>query len=232
MSNYNWMLRIVLPVMVLGGLPLLLHKVVNGEILDMETKLSWANIFQLMAKGTPEPPMDKKPPAPVPTSPGGRRPSSNVCMISPSSSNKTIIVWSDRPLFIWQGKVNKIAVRRQGYTADLWNQTVTSGTESVIYTGKALQPGKTYEWVVNQTMFVPFEVMKAQPRQQIAEELRSLENQLQAKGTDIEGIALAKANYFAQAQLSSDVFQEVYSVPKPSPNLVKIRQELVAKLCN
>jgi hypothetical protein len=218
MNNNNWMLRIFLLPLLLGSLPLLHWKVVNAEIPPTES-LSWTNILQAATKKPPVPPRK------------GRRPGDYVCIISPNAPDGTRVVWSDRPLFLWRGKVSKIAVRRQGYTAYLWSKTIT-GTESATYSGKALQPGQTYEWVVNNTMFVPFQVMKAQPRQQIAQELTSLENQLQAKGIDIEGIALAKANYFVQGQLWSDVFQEVYSVPKPSASLLKLRQELVVKLCS
>lgn len=219
MNNNNWMLRILALFVLLGNLPLLRWQVVNAEILPTEP-LSWTNIFQAAAKKPPVPPRK-----------GGRRPSNYVCIISPNAPDGTRIIWSDRPLFLWQGKVSKIAVRRQGYTAYLWSKTVT-GIESATYSGKPLQPGQTYEWVVNNTIFIPFQVMKAQPREQTAKELTSLENQLQAKGIDIEGIALAKANYFVQAQLWSDVWQQMYSVPKPSANLVKLRQELVVKLCS
>jgi hypothetical protein len=220
MNNFNWMLRIcLLPVLLIGGLPLFLYQLVNAEIPPIESEFSWANIFQAAAKKPPIPP--KK---------GGRRPTDDVCMISPNASDETRIVWSDRPLFIWKGKVNTIAIRRKGSTTYLWSQNIT-GVESTTYTGRPLAPGQSYEWVVNDNTFVPFQVMKAQPRKQIAEKLTSLEKQQLAQGASPETIALAKANYFAQTELWSDALQETFSVPKPSANLVKIRQDLVVELC-
>lgn len=223
MNNYNWILRTFLfPTLFLCGLLLLLNKLVNAQNTSEQTKLAWTNIFQAATK-KPKPPVK-------PRKPGSRPTDATICMISPDAPDQTRIVWSDRPLFLWQGKVNKIAVRRKGSNVYLWSQSVTSA-ESTTYTGNALQPGQTYEWVVNDNTFVPFQVMKAEPRKLIAEELTNLEKQQPVQGTSTENIALIKANYFAKAQLWSDVFQETYSVPQPSTNLLKMRQELVVELC-
>lgn len=223
MSNYNFLLRrFGLLCLFLGGLPLFVNKVVNAEVSPQQSGLSWANVLKPLEE--PEPPQKPRK--------GGSRPDDAVCMVSPDAPNETRILWSDRPLFLWQGKVNEVAVRRQGSKVYLWRHSVSVGTESTTYTGKPLEPGKTYQWVVNGTTFVSFRVMEAQQRKKIAEDLASLENQLQAQKTEAEGIALAKANYFAKAQLWSDVLQLAYSVPKPDANLVKIRQEIVVKLCS
>ena len=80
-------------------------------------------------------------------------------------------------------------------------------------------------------MFVPFKVMEAPQRNQIAVELRALERLQKNKGADAEKIALSKANYFAQKGLWSDALQQVYSVPNPSPELLQITNDLPLRLC-
>jgi hypothetical protein len=181
MNSCNWTLRsFMLSLLFIAGLPLLLAQTINAETTE-QPELPWANLFQAASK---KPPVNPRK--------GSGRPTDAVCMVSPDAPSETRIVWSDRPLFLWQGKVNKIAVRRQGSNTYLWSQTVT-GTESATYNGKPLQPGQTYDWKVNDNMFVPFRVMQAQPRKQIAEELKALEDQLLSqKDHTEEAIALEK----------------------------------------
>ncbi|MDF5718985.1 MAG: hypothetical protein PUP91_00550 [Rhizonema sp. PD37] len=177
--------------------------------------------------------LSKKPPI-QPRKRGSRDPVS-VCMISPDAPTEHRIVWSDRPTFIWKGSVQKIAVRLAGSQEDLWSQTV-AGMQSTNYTGKALQPGQTYEWLAfeneSPSKFVQFQVMDAQQRDRITTYLNSLENQGKTKKVDNEAIALAKASYFVQNQLWVDALQQVYSVEKPSGELTQIRQEIPDKLCS
>ncbi|MEI2579170.1 hypothetical protein [Scytonema sp. PRP1] len=203
------------------SVPALSNQPVNTNKTPTRQSFSWAKFSEII--------FSKKPPIKPRT--GGSRPTQVSCMISPEKSDVTTIVWSERPLFIWQGSVQKIAVRPEGSEQDLWSQPVT-GRQSINYTGKALQPGQTYEWIVNSSMFVPFQVMEAQQRDRITSELKTLENQLKAKGVDTEAIALAKANYFAENQLWSDALQQAYSVQKPSPELDRIRKDIPNQLCN
>jgi len=188
---------------------------------------SWKTISQIL--------FSKKPPV-QPRHGASRGPGDTVnpCMISPDALPQPRIVWSDHPLFIWLGPVQKIAVRLNGSDEYLWSQTVT-GRQSTKYTGKALQPGQTYEWLVLgqfRSPSVVFQMMDAQQRDRITAQLQTQENKLKAKGADQEAIALAKAKYFADNQLWSDMLQQAYSLPKPSPELAKIRQELPQQLCN
>ncbi len=187
---------------------------------------SWKSISQMIV-------FSKKPP--VQPRKGGSRPTVNICMVSPDAPLERRIVWSDRPVFIWLGPVQKIAVRPAGSGEYLWSQTV-AGMQSTNYTGKALQPGQTYEWLVfggeSPNTFVSFQLMDAQQRDRITAELKTLENQLKAKGSNKEAIALAKANYFAEHELWSDALQQAYSVENPSTELAQIRQDIPDKLCN
>lgn len=193
----------------------------------MQRTFSWTTISQVL--------FSKKPPV-QPRHGASRGPGDtvNLCMISPDALSQPRIVWSDHPLFIWLGPVQKIAVRLVGSDEDLWSQTVV-GRQSTKYTGKALQPGQTYEWLVfldqSTPLSVVFQMMDAQQRDRITAQLQTQENKLKAKGADQEAIALAKAKFFADNKLWSDMLQQAYSLPKPSPELAKIRQELPQQLC-
>lgn len=156
-------------------------------------------------------------------------------MISPDKPETTRIVWSDRPLFIWQGEVKKIVVINKN-TGKKWTQPVTETQNISTYTAdKPLQPGETYEWVVsydgNLSLSVNFQVMEAQQRDRITADLQNLEKQLKAENKDTEAIALAKAKYFAENQLWSDVLQQAYSVQNRSEGLQKMIEN-IDNLCN
>ncbi|NJL61164.1 MAG: hypothetical protein HC903_04170 [Methylacidiphilales bacterium] len=81
---------------------------------------------------------------------------------------------------------------------------------------------------------IRFKIMEPQQRQRMTNDLQQLEQQEKAKGATAEGIAFAKAKYFLEQEtpLWSDALQQAYSVDKPSPELVKMREEIVKYLCN
>lgn len=174
------------------------------------------------------------------------RPVDNLCAITPGLLGEKNVIWSDRPLFIWQGTVQRLEVRPYSLYSPyrsqevLWNQTVIA-EQSATYTSKALQPGQTYDWelVVNppsphnprpNNPRYTFQVMEAQGRDRITAELTALETQLQ--GESPEAIALERANYFAERDLWSDALQQVFSVKNPSADLTKTAQQISAYLCN
>ncbi|WP_242051547.1 DUF928 domain-containing protein [Nostoc sp. FACHB-280] len=182
--------------------------------------------------------MSKKPPI-KPRKTGSRNPNSAddnfVCMVSPDLPNSTRVIWSNRPLFIWQGKIQKIVVRNKS-NGNEWTRYITENQNTTTYTERQpLQPGQNYEWQVffkdNLSIEVNFKVMEMQQRDRITANITTLEKQLKAQGKDAEAIAIAKANYFAENQLWSDVLQQIYSIDKPSPELDKFRQELSENLC-
>jgi len=159
------------------------------------------------------------------------------CMISPDEPSVPRVVWSDRPLFVWKGNINKIDVIQDSTSKTLWSQTVDE-TAYQIYTGKPLHPGQIYQlWVFvgdspnHPVTFIQFQIMESQRRDRITAELQVLENQLKAKHSSPEAIALAKAKYFAKLNLWSDVLQQVYSVQKPSAELTHMRYKIIHDLC-
>ncbi|MBX9254883.1 hypothetical protein H1Q63_13155 [Desmonostoc muscorum CCALA 125] len=211
---------LVLSTIALSNAPVLSNQVTPAKKSSIQQTFSWTNISRII--------FSKKPP--VEPRKGGSRPTDNVCMVSPDAPDQLRIVWSDRPLFIWKGQAQTIAVRSINSEQDLWNQPVTE-TQNITYAGEALQPGQTYKWVVNSSKFVSFQIMETQQRDRITAELKTLENQLQAQGADIEAIALAKAKYFADSNLWSDALQQAYSVPLRSDELQKMIKN-IDKLCD
>lgn len=186
----------------------------------------WNKIFKLA--DDPEPPI--KPYK------GGSR--GSICLISPDAPSQTRVIWNTKPLFIWKSQeVEKIAVKIPGSQEYLGTQIVI-GTQSVNYKGKPLEPGQTYELLIflnkestSPAIFVPFQVMEASQRNGITSYLKLLERLHNNKGADAESIAKAKAKYFAQKGLWSDVLQEAYSVPNPSPELLQVIKDLPNQLC-
>jgi hypothetical protein len=160
-------------------------------------------------------------------------------------------IWSDRPLFLWQGTAPNIEIRLYSpFNPDreqelLWSQTIstesqTTQVQSVPYTGGALQPGQSYDWElvifsseerVLKKMRHTFQVMELPERDRLAAELAVIETQLSAAGATAEQIALERANYFAQRDLWSDALQEIYSVKNPLAALTSNTQEILTYLC-
>jgi hypothetical protein len=199
---------------------------------------AWRNLF------------GQRPPVPpVPPTGGGSRPvEGGVCPIAPLAVSQvnpsiltTAIVWSDRPTFIWDGKVDKIGVRVRGSEDILWSQPV-SGTNRVTYAGKALQPDRVYEWLVlssnNQLKrFFPFRVVTTEERDRISQALQQLDQQLASEKITGEAATLRRAEFFATQQISnqplwSQFWQEVLSVPTPSEQLTGWTRETITLMCN
>ncbi len=199
---------------------------------------AWRNLF---GQRPPVPPVP-------PTGGGSRSDTGGVCPLAPVAESQanpsilvTAIVWSDRPTFIWDGKVDKIGVRVRGSEDILWSQPV-SGTNRVTYAGKALQPDRVYEWLVLSSndqvkRFIPFRVVTAQERKGISQALQQLDQQLATEKITGEAATLRRAEFFAAQQIDnqplwSEFWQEVLSVQTPSDKLTGWTRETMTLLCN
>ncbi len=228
--NKSFLSRVILSSLAFSTLAILPNQAVIAQKNPQKPASFWSNISQLLFSNKP----------PVKPRKGGSR--GDLCIISPDAPSDTRIIWSDRPLFAWQGKVKIIKV------TDLNNNTVifsknVENTQQFTYTGEPLQPGQTYKLDIflgeeSAAAFVKFQIMESEERNSITAELKTLENKLQAKQSDpeaipavSEAIALAKANYFAKLGLWSDVLQQAYSVQKPSPELDRMLKEIPQQLC-
>lgn len=165
-----------------------------------------------------------------------------VCPIAPGNIGEQFI-WSDRPLFIWQGKIPKSTINLYSSSANfnyeqdeqlLWSETVPPNSQTVAYKGKQLQPGFTYDWefVASGKTYRPtFILMEQAERNAIAADLKIIENQLEVNNATAEEKAIAKADYFVNQQLWSDALQQLYSVENPSPMLTNKVQDIEQYLC-
>ncbi|BAY66446.1 hypothetical protein NIES22_65850 [Calothrix brevissima NIES-22] len=156
----------------------------------------------------------------------------DLCLVSPNGE-----IYSTNPMFLWRGKLKKIAVAKLPSRQNFWDLENIGQNNLAIYSGEeALQAGKKYQWRAflgeNPSLLANFQLMDAQERQQITAELKILEQRLQTQGADEKTIALEKADFFAKKELWSDVLQQVYSVPNLDKELSPQQTtDLFKKLC-
>ena len=161
------------------GLFSLIPQPVNAQQISPTTSF-WNKIFK-PSRRDPEPPIK-------PRKGSSRGP---VCLISPDAPAQTRIIWNTKPFFLWKGDIKKIAVGISGSKEYLKTQIVT-GSQKANYTGRPLEPSKTYRWSISlsdldtasYTMFVPFKIMSAPQRNRIGAELRLIERLYKDKGTE------------------------------------------------
>ena len=172
------------------------------------------------------------------------------CLIVPgildepdSKVRETQELWSLNPLFLWHiktGNVTKIELFKKGSNEAFWIREIPEGKTSFVYDGRPLKPGYSYEWRIIANVPFPmksitdeFQVMESQKRLPITIKLALLEHRFKKQGADAEKIALEKVSYFAQKELWSDVFGEIYQVKNPSEKLKREKQELLSSdYCN
>jgi hypothetical protein len=220
--NKSFLSRVILSSLVFSTLAILPNQAVLARKNPQKPTSFWGNISQIL--------FSKKPP--VKPRKGGSR--GDICMISPDTPSETRIIWSDRPLFAWQGKVTKIQLTDLNNNTVIFSENVEN-TQQFTYTGEPLQPGQTYKLDIfvgnGPARFVKFQIMESEQRDSITAELKKLKSRLQAKKSHHEAIAVAKADYFAKLGLWSDVLQQAYSVQKPSPELDRMLKEIPKQLC-
>ncbi|MEL6441627.1 MAG: hypothetical protein AAFQ80_20535 [Cyanobacteria bacterium J06621_8] len=162
----------------------------------------------------------------------------SVCLISPSNSQAQL-VWSDRPLFAWQGEmaqgeINLYAVDNNSKQL-IWTETISSRIQTIAYTGKQLQPGFTYDWELmadGESFRHTIELMPQPQREAISDELITITKQLPSSDTTAEELARARADYFVSQKLGYDALQELYSVENPSTELAQEIADIEDYLCN
>jgi hypothetical protein len=234
--NKSFLSRVILSSLVFSTLAILPNQAVLAKENPQKPASFWSNISQIL--------FSKKPP--VKPRKGGGRPGmpeiNKVCIISPDVPSETRIIWSDRPLFAWQGKARKIQLTDLNNNNTVIFSENVENTQQYTYTGEQLQPGQTYKLDIfvgnGPAVLVEFQIMESEQRDRITAELKTLENKLQAKQSDpeaipavSEAIAVAKADYFTKLGLWSDVLQQAYSVQKPSPELDRMLKKLPTQLC-
>jgi hypothetical protein len=154
------------------------------------------------------------PPFPGEEDSGGSR--NVVYAIATSNANGMNIIWRDRPLFVWSGSISLIELSDAESGELLWSQTVSPDDQCAAYTGAALQPGQTYEWMLCDrdgfplVATVSFKVLEAEERDRITAELTEIEAIAKVESVTEEEISLQRANYFAAQELWVEVLQEAF----------------------
>ncbi len=167
---------------------------------------------------------------------------SNICEITPGLLGETNLVYSTRPLFLWQGMGSKLEIYLYSpFSVDahqelLWTKAINGESQNILYTGEPLQPGKIYDWeIVTDSQVnrrrISFQIMDAQERDRISGELEQLETELTTSGATKEEIILAKANYFAEKDLWSDTLQQLSSLETASGNTLANTEEMMSYIC-
>ncbi|MDJ0601404.1 MAG: hypothetical protein QNJ37_21490 [Crocosphaera sp.] len=135
------------------------------------------------------------------------------------------LVWSEKPLFLVQGNLNKIivATRRFPKTDEetMWSHTVSQSqntdeliTHAIIYDGKPLQPNTNYYWTnlpSDEPVWVRFKMMDQETKETTSTELNALETTLQSEENATEKIAKERVKYFVERKLWSDAIREMYN---------------------
>jgi hypothetical protein len=167
--------------------------------------------------------------------PGGTR--GGVCLLTPLEPEE--ILWSDRPLFIWEAKISRIDVRLVTSQRVVWSQSLPALTQSFRYQGEPLLPGKTYEVIPYDaqgkqliTQNHPrFTLIDTTQQQKIQADLAQKEASWRNNRDAIEAIALEKALYLSEQGFWSDALQTLYVVPNPSLELRQFVQTTIQKVC-
>lgn len=172
---------------------------------------------------------------------GGR---GGICIVSPGLLEQENVIWSDRPLFLWES--GEDVTPQQLQLADqegriVWEQSLTETAQSAVYDGTALQPEQLYQWQLTwsvqgeiKSADYTFWVMETNQRNQITQELQTLTRQLQSLGMSAEEIAHRHADYLIQQPepLWSDALQILHAVENPSMETTQKIQDWINAACN
>ena len=140
-------------------------------------------------------------------------------------------IWSDRPLFLWNGPMTGIEVRHLRSNQLMWQQSLTPDDRHITYAGEPLQRGQVYFWRENRPLEqmplrVTFRLADAADTQRMQSELKQLERSLNAKAASPARIALARISYFAAQELWSDVLRELHAAKDLSRELSQLVQDI------
>lgn len=158
---------------------------------------------------------------------GGSRNGNEFCGITPAVLGASNVVWSDRPLFLWEGRVQSLELRPYKFDVPyakqpiLWN--LRPSNQWAVYPNQLLQAGQRYVW---QSTYLSqanepiqwqwtFQVMEKPERDRIGQDLKNLEMQLKAQNASGEEVALSRAHFFAAKDLWSDAIQQIYDIGYP-----------------
>ncbi|NEQ29892.1 MAG: hypothetical protein F6K04_02630 [Leptolyngbya sp. SIO4C5] len=174
---------------------------------------------------------------PFPRSPGGSR--GDVCPLAPLAVPRSALtLWSDRPLFLWQGSLSRLQIVTAETDEVLWQADPEAGTTQIQYGAEMpLQPGQEYIWKIYGGPFaveqlrIPFRIMALERQAVIADELRVLNTQLALEQADLEAQVLRQVTYFADQYLWADALQVAATAPTGTEAAESYLQAAIAQTC-
>ncbi len=152
------------------------------------------------------------------------------------------VVWHRRPMLIWRGDAGAIGLQTAQDAPAFWRQSSPpldgTGVQKLHYTGQPLELGQSYQWAFffaptspHEQSWLPFMMVSGDRYQQVAQDLQQLTASLKRQQASAEQVIWQRADYFARQQLWADALQELYSVPQPSAELQRLRQQMRTAAC-
>jgi hypothetical protein len=158
----------------------------------------------------------------------------SICPVVPQLINRRVI-WRDRPIFVWKGKVSTVSVYKFADSQQpIWTTDRLGSNNTVVYAGEPLQPGTRYIWkgetrsAVSQVIF---QTLAQAERDRVTAQLTQLEMQLQQQKATPEAKLQQRVQFFLEQNLVLDAIQELYTVSPPSAALKELQQKIMSKSC-
>ncbi|MBE9182944.1 hypothetical protein IQ268_30885 [Oculatella sp. LEGE 06141] len=174
----------------------------------------------------------------------GGRGNGNICVLSPGLLEQQNIIWSDRPLFVWNAppEVTMQQLEVIDETRRLvWEKSLAATDQTARYEGQPLQPGQFYTWRLywrvqnaQYSADYTFQLMEANQRNPMTADLQSLTRPLPTAQSSPEAIAHQQVNYLLNRSepLWSDALQVLYSIENPSSQTTQQIQDWINRACS
>ena len=157
----------------------------------------------------------------------------NLCFLSPGVLGKTNLIWSSKPLFLWQGKVSKLVVRDYDTDEVIWQKSSLAGKEQVAFDGKPLQPGQAYIWEASNagtTVRYEFRVMNSLDREKVIRNLKDI-IRLDSSSFSEESKLAMQIHYLIDEKLYSDALSTLVSHKIKSVELNRTQESFLSSFC-
>ena len=156
-----------------------------------------------------------------------------LCPYTPGLLGDTDSIYSDIPVFLWQGSATHIAVFNYDSFELVWEASLDDEQSSVVYGGSTpLEHGQKYYWQLTHpelSLFPKtFAILPAEERAEIDLELEQQESALATASTSER--AVIRAEVFGDRNLWSDVLQELHSLRADNREIATFAAELEAHI--
>ena len=159
-----------------------------------------------------------------------------LCPYSPGLLGDTDMIWSNRPVFLWQASASNLVLYDYDSGELLWETDLDEGQSAITYDSslQTLQPGLVYHWQLTQedraTFQGTFEIMAGQQRADLEADLAQLDASL--GDANASERAAARANFFGDRGLWSDSLQELHAVRGLDVEVDSFAMQLASYVCN